>query len=150
MIMQPYAPRATRWLETIEHGSWRLKLYSIALDAPVADATRFQNALHDALATLPAVAPETGRPGVGFVIMHQGRGCDYLVLAWWDRENELPLRILVRAHEGGDWRAARGGESVCVWDLEIIAFERDAYVRSMLTGRDPATGEYLAAHFSRL
>jgi hypothetical protein len=71
--------------------------------------------------------------------MHQGRG-DYLVLGWWDNENELPLRVLVWGESG--WREARGSESVCVWDLRILWHERDAYVATVLSGRDPA--DYLA------
>ena len=74
---------------------------------------------------------------MGFVIEHQAIGIDYLVLAWWDRENELPLRIFVRERDAqAAWRTARGGESVCVWDLEVIGAERDAYIATVLDGGD--------------
>jgi len=96
--------------------------------------------------SLPRPATTRDRPGVGFVICHQGRGVDYLVLAWWDRENELPLRVFVREPESVRWRPAQDGESICVWDLDIIAHERDAYIRHVLSKPEsPALDAYLGA-----
>lgn len=57
------------------------------------------------------------------------------MLCWWDRENELPIRVFVRQHDGSPWRPAQGSESVCVWDLQVICFERDAYVHTVMAGR---------------
>lgn len=81
-----------------------------------------------------------GRCGAGFLIEHQGNSLDYLVLGWWDRENELPLRVYVR-DAGTPWRAARGGESVCVWDLQVVWAERPAYVGTVM---NPAMGDVAA------
>jgi hypothetical protein len=91
---------------------------------------------------LPEPDPAAGRPGLGILIAHQGLTGDYTVLAWWDSENELPIRVWVRRDGESDrgWRPAQGGESVCVWDLEILAAERDAWVDTMMSsaGPDPA------------
>src|SRR5687768_16902326 len=118
--MRPYAPRPIRFLDVETHAGFALKRWWIDLqEAPAPDETEWAEAVGMAVAALPLVQAE-GRPGVGFLILHRGRGADYLVLGWWDRENELPLRVFVR-YPGSDddqWRAARGGESVCVWDLE--------------------------------
>lgn len=70
------------------------------------------------------------------------------MLGWWARENELPLRVVVR-YPGSDdaqWRLARGEESVCVWDLQVIAHERDAWVATLMSGADADAmrREYLA------
>ena len=52
---------------------------------------------------------------------------------------------------GGDdfitYRPAQGDESVCVWDLEVIARERAAYVDTWLAGAAPAAAHaaWLAA-----
>jgi hypothetical protein len=62
------------------------------------------------------------------------------VLGWWDRDNELPLRVFVRdTADGEGWRAARGSESVCVWDLQVIWAEREAYVATVM-GADADAG----------
>ena len=41
---------------------------------------------------------------------------------------------------------SRGGESVCVWDLRVIACERDAYLRTVL-GAAPSLECYLQSDF---
>lgn len=128
----PYSPRPTASHGTLERAGHRLKLYSVRLGDEPIDLDTYREGLELALEALPEARPELGRPGVGFVIVHRGRGMDYVVLAWWDRENELPIRVVVR--EEGPWRRAGESESFCVWDLEIIAHERDAYVETILAG----------------
>src|SRR5687767_2888905 len=118
--VQPYSPRPITPLDTIRSGDWALKAYAIVYGGGAFAASRFDDGRHMALASLPEPAVAAGRPGVGFIIEHQGRNVDYLVLGWWDRENELPLRVFVRdASDGEGWRPARGSESVCVWDLQV-------------------------------
>ena len=131
--MHPYSPRPIRFLGIRTPGGWRLKHYAITYGPRSLDEAVFEPGLAMALAALPEPATTEGRPGVGFVIAHQGRGADYVVLAWWDRENELPLRVFVREQrDGAAWRPAQESESVCVWDLQVLGFEREAYVATLL------------------
>lgn len=130
---EPYRPRPIEFLGLRELDGWRLKLYSIRHgDRPVPEELR-ESGLARAAAALPGPAVTPERPGVGFVIFHRGRGVDFLVLNWWDRENELFNRVLLRGHaEDAAWEWGRGGETACVWDLQVLAFERDAYVERVL------------------
>lgn len=145
MDYEPYRPRVSESHGVVSHAGHRLKAYSIRYTDEPFELTAYREGLDLALAQLPPASPEEGRPGLGFVIVHRGRGMDYVVLGWWDRENELPLRVIVR--QEGPWRPARGSESVCVWDLEIIARERDAYVQTVLA---PGAGADAAdAYLSR-
>jgi hypothetical protein len=118
------------------HG-YRIKQYAILYGGgPFRDGD-FAMGLELAFGSLPTPAQTRMRPGLGFAIAHQGNGADYAVLAWWDNENELPLRVFVRPQTPeGTWRTARDGESICVWDLEVIGFERMAYVETLLGGGD--------------
>ncbi len=109
-------------------GGYRLKSYGIVCGEAAFEKERFAGGLTLAAKELPTPASVSGRPGVGFVILHQGFGVDYLILAWWDRENELALRVFVREDAG--WRPARGGEGLCVWDLRVLWHEREAYVNN--------------------
>jgi hypothetical protein len=112
---------------------WKVKLYSISHDGSPIRWNEFQEGFRLARATLPQPATAPGRPGVAFAIAHHGKTADYAVLAWWDHGNELPLKVFVRPPSAGArWRPAREGESVCVWDLEIIWEEREAYVETVL------------------
>ena len=107
--MEPFAPRRIR-----SHGlrgprGWQLKLYSVLYGSGPLDWAAFEPGLQLAEAELPQPAEAAGRPGLGFLIAHQGRTGDYVVLAWWDHENELPLRVFLRRVRTEPWRAAQAG-----------------------------------------
>lgn len=150
--MRPFAQRPISSIGVTFHDDWALKRYTIVYGEQPVDWRGFEPGLALAVRSLPEPAVTAERLGVGFLIAHRGAGADYVVLGWWDRENELPLRVVVRDQTpGAEWRPARGSESVCVWDLQVIGFERDAYVTTVLAGG--ATGEdggrrdaYLARH----
>jgi hypothetical protein len=148
-IYRPFAPRPIRALEPVLLGAHTLKRYWIdRLAAPQPEPADWTEALRLVAAALPRT-PDAARPDVGFLIQHRGYGADYVVLGWWARENELPLRIFVRYPETDDaiWRPAHGEESLCVWDLQAIAHERDVYVAAYLAGLTPeaARERYLGA-----
>jgi len=135
-----FAPRASAFHGIVEHAGHRLKGYAVRFADPPVDWEAHREGIDLALAALPAADPAAGRPGLGFLIVHRGRAAEYVVLGWWDRQNELPVRVFVRNE--GPWRPARDGESFCVWDLELVAAERDAYVETVLGGGTPEA--YLA------
>lgn len=118
-----------------------MRTFSIAAKPLSNPLKTFHTGIVRALRELPSPAVNAKRLGIGSMILHHGAAADYLVLAWWDNENELPMRVLVRPHtRGGRWRAAKANESVCVWDLEVIWAERNAYVETVLApgARSPA------------
>lgn len=142
--MEPYQPRPIRAHGVRDLAGWRLKLYTIVYGDGEPAFEGAEDVWPLVTDALPAPAVARGRPGVGFVILHRGRGVDYAVLGWWDRENELPLRVFVRGRDAAvAWRPARGSESVCVWDLEVIAFERTAYVEAVMASEGPDVEGYL-------
>ena len=141
----PYIARPVRFIGIAEPGGYRIKRYAILYGGGPFREADFDTGLDLAFRELPEPAVTDTRPGLGFAIAHQGNGADYAVLAWWDNENELPLRVFVRPQSAaGTWRPARGGESVCVWDLEVIWFERQAYVQTLLNGG--TIEQYLERH----
>jgi hypothetical protein len=142
-----YEPRPIRFLELQERNGWRFKVYSIVYGPRPLDRATYDEAIDRMFADLPAPAITAHRPGVGFMICHQGRGWHYLVVSWWDNENELPQHIYVRPIDAAkcDWRRAVDSQSICVWDLQVIAAEREAYVQHVLSPADqPNLGAYLA------
>jgi hypothetical protein len=143
-MMQAFAPRQIRFHGLRERGAWQIKLYSVLYGSGPLDLGSFESGLRLAESALPQPAITNGRPGLGFLIAHQGRTGDYVILAWWDNENELPLRVFVRRSRDDHWRAAEGSESVCVWDLEILWKEREAYVKTMLATGGSRPEEYLS------
>lgn len=145
-VAHPYEPRPVTFRGVVEHRGYRLKRYTIALPGvPFAEGV-FRSGRGLTLSAVPEPAVTGERPGVGFLVEHQGRGVDYVILAWWDRENELPFRIVVG--DGDVWRPSRESESLCVWDLQVAAAERDAYVETVLTPGGGGVEAYLARAWS--
>jgi hypothetical protein len=147
VVHEPYRPRTIRFLELHEWRGWRLKLYSVQYAGTALERDVFAEGLALALPTLPSPAVTVQRPGVGFVVLHQGRGISYVVLAWWDRENEIFSRTFWRPF-GADsyWREGAAGETACVWDLQVFWSEREAYLRHVLVREGaPDLDAYLGA-----
>lgn len=148
--------RATRFVErptcfagSRKHRGWRLKVYDIRRrDEPIEEGP-YGVALEKLLEQLPEPAITTDRPGVGFIIRHQGHEFQYAVLCWWDSQDELVLRILVRKRQDSSatWGPPTAAQSICVYDLSVIWFERNAYIEHVLAPQDgPNVDAYFAAH----
>ena len=139
-----YQMRPIEFLGVRGMGRARMKLYSIVHDASGFEPGPFEEGLRMAVNDVLQPNPARGTPGVGFIILHRGRFAKYLVVCCWSLENELPTRVYVEDERG--WRTARPSEGVCVWDLQILWFERCAYVETILGGRTDGVNEYLARY----
>jgi hypothetical protein len=128
---EAFIPRPITFAGILYMRGYELKSYRITSGGKPFRTEHFEEGLSLAFSSLLFPAITVIRPGLGFVIAHQGNELDYIVLSWWDRENELPTRVFVRDDTG--WRPARPDESFCVWDLEIIWHERQCYIRTMLS-----------------
>lgn len=102
-----YKPRSITFTGVETRAGYRLKTYAITHDFTTLDAHAFDGGLNLACGELPSPAQTDARPGLGFVVMHHTVAIDYIILAWWDRQNELPTRVFVR-EAGKDWRPANG------------------------------------------
>lgn len=143
--MQPYAARSFRFIELFSAGDWRMKLYGIAsgreLPRPelVAVAKR--------IAAEQLARENSPNYKVGFVGVHDGRGASFVFIDFWGNENELFHRVfLSRDTDPAKLTpAAPADSSVCVWDLRLQNFEREAWIRHVLQNADaPDFAAYLA------
>jgi len=145
----PYAARMIRFLEVWEEGGWRLKVYGITYrDGPRAELVETGRGL--ARECLPVPAAAASRYGVGFMGVHEGRDANLVFVSWWSHENELRQRVftasLDRPLEFED--VTPSGLAGCVWDLAVVAFERRAWISSMLLDPgSPGLDAYLSSRF---
>jgi methylmalonyl-CoA/ethylmalonyl-CoA epimerase len=143
-----YAPRPTIAMGVLNKRGWRLKRYRIHAPGRESGEQDWEKGIESIAGLLPQPPRAAGRVGAGFVIEHPGRGMDYLVLCWWDAENELFNRVLTcDPAKPGTWMLATSGTTACVWDLVVVNFERDAWVETML-GAKADVDTYLARTFS--
>ena len=153
--MQPYAPRSFRFIELLSIGPsrtgsiWRMKLYGIAAERELPRPELVAAAKQIAAETL---AKETANNyKVGFIGVHDGRGAAFVFVDFWGNENELFHRVfLSRLNDPQSLTAAKGSDSsVCVWDLHLQSFEREAWIKHVLRKPNAPDFEgYLAEQFN--
>lgn len=114
----PYAERRTDFLGVRSFNGSQIKIYSIVYGNGPLERGLFEEGLARAAECIPAPDLPAGRPGLGFTVLHQGKTGDYVIVCWWDRENELPTRVFLR--DGQNWRPARESESFKKLILDVI------------------------------
>jgi len=117
-----YAPRRIAFLGR----EGRVKHYGIGDARPaLAEATR-----RVAADAIPAGAP-------GFTIAHDAATAALAIAYWWADENEIHARYYAapKAAPGG-LAPVEGTGMACVWELEVIDFERRAWLHDVLEDGD--------------
>lgn len=138
-----FAARPITPLGIVDSRGWKMKQYAIRPAEVRFDLDLFGDGLARALSGLPQPARSKGRCGAGFVILHQGASMLYIVCCRWENENEQVTEVLVKElAPGSAWRRA-ANESWCVWDLEVMWFERNAFVEAVLAPAVPDVEAYL-------
>jgi hypothetical protein len=132
-ISEPYIKRSIRFLGLWEKFGWSVKLYGI-----VAAGDEPQYALIDAaVSLLPGILPQTSSKiyHVGFLGIHEGKESNIVFFDWWQNENELCHRVFSSAVDISSALMELGTDdfSVCVWDVYLQYFERNAWVRHILS-----------------
>lgn len=95
---------------------------------------------------LPAACDHDDAYGVGFLAVHEGRDANFVVVNWWNRESELQRHVYRSALETPEalHDVTATGISGTVWDLQILWFERNAWVEKVLGNpRGPDIQAYL-------
>ena len=87
----------------------------------------------DPSTTLIEATRALAEPGVpGFTIAHQGRFTAMALIYWWAHENEIHRR----AYAGPELAPLTDAGMACVWELEVIDFERRAWLEDVLVNDD--------------
>ncbi|MDP9067045.1 MAG: isochorismatase [Actinomycetota bacterium] len=145
-----YEPRPVRFQEIWEPSGWRIKVYGIAHGAAAPAAKLVAGLKAAAEGVLPEPAVTEARYGVGFVCAHQGRTVSIGFVDWWENEDELHHKMFIAdEHDLSRLRPALEDElTACSWDLAVMGFERNAWVRHILQAQEPDLQAYLNAHLN--
>ena len=146
-LREPYQRRPLRFLELWAVDDWRLKVIGITYGRETPGAELIDAAKRTARDYLRDNTTRHAHYHVGFLGVHDGRGENQVFLDRWINENELmhaywvsskpdPTRLVVPDADHN---------SVCVWDLAVQCFERQAWVECVLDNpRGPDVEAYLA------
>lgn len=150
-LREPFRPVPVNFLELWEHGAWRLKVYGISYhhQRPPAELLRAAKAV--AAERLPVSPDGDGAHGVGFLGVHEGRDANFVFVDWWAGENELRHHVYRSPanRPGALESVTAAGVGGCVWDLQLLWFERNAWVEKVLANpRGPDLEAYLNKRLS--
>ncbi len=144
-LSEPYNSRPIRCLEIWKHAGWRLKVYSIAYGRDLARPEAVAAAKRIAVDRLPVPAVSGNQYGVGFLGVHDGRGVVFVFVDWWANENELYHHVYQGQTPDSLAYTMPAGTIACVWDLRVLAFERQAWIDTVLANpAGPDLDAYLA------
>jgi hypothetical protein len=130
--VEPYEPRSFRFIELLTIDNWRMKLYGIAWGRDLPRRQLLEAAKRITTEVLRNAAPNNYR--VGFVGAHDGKTACVVFVDYWGNENELFHHVfLSRSSDPNALVPAKSSDSsVCVWDLRLQSFEREAWIRHVL------------------
>ena len=142
-----YRPRSVRPLGVWKHAGWALKVYGIAETGEYPRPEAIAAAKRAAAQALPRWPRTEHHYGIGFLGVHDAASGCYTFVDWWADDNELHHHAFVASASKPDaFEVVSGGSAACTWDLAVMGFERDAWVRDVLAnpqGPDPA--RYMSA-----
>lgn len=147
----PYKPRHVRFIRREDTAGWQLKLYGIAVNGQD-PRPEFVAATRDLAAQiLPQPPAGEDHYGIGFAIAHDARSVGIALIYWWQSENELHQRIYVSPKDDpAAFTHVENQPAGCVWELEVVDFERRAWLGDVLSNPDgPDVQGYLERTFSR-
>jgi hypothetical protein len=121
-----------RFIELLAIGDWTMKLYGIAWRGERPRQELLETARRIADEQLAQEKPNDYR--VGFIGAHDGWDACLVFVDFWGNENELFHRVfLSRSNDPKQLTAAENTDSsVCVWDLRLQSFEREAWIKYVL------------------
>lgn len=158
----PYRPRPVRFLRLADLGGWRVKVYGISAhrERPAPEFVEAAEQLAQGrLPNPPVWSPSQDenalvseeRYGVGVLIVHEGREGGFALVSWWAGENMLQHHVYL-APDGPPFAfedLSPTGIVACVWELAVLAFEREAWVETVLANpQGPDLDAYLDRHLS--
>jgi hypothetical protein len=143
MQLEPYQSRTISFTDLYTSQGWKLKIYTILHPDKTLNTQLLEAAKQTALSFLPD-SSEPGHYNVGFISVHQGKSYDFVTVGYWTYSTELKHQSYMRASSATSTLAPITTElSSDVWDLRLLAFERDAWVNTVLNVSAANTDNYL-------
>lgn len=145
---EPYLARRIAPIATWREAGHAIKVYGIHrdpdLDGPMLSDEVAASARAAMRAVLQKEAAHERSHDLGFGIVHVGEEAVWLLLDWWMTGGIVCQRMLSAPLAQPDaFTPATEPALACVWELAVIAHERNAWVRHMLTP-EPDARAYLS------
>jgi len=150
-ILTPYKARPIRFLEIQRLAEWQVKVYSIShkteyvkesyKDKAMAQVVNWlKHAAHHGLETY----------NMATLILHECKEGCFAVISWWTDENMIQNLTFLSQGENTGFEPFADNEIVtCAWEIEILWFERNAWIEHVLKKAPyPDYASYIKQHLN--
>jgi hypothetical protein len=138
----PYRPRHTQLTEVRNVNDWKLKIYQITLDGEPISSEIVEAAMECvAIRSTWPTKPTDLEYQYGFVILHQGHEAVWALNKFWVNDILRQFFFFAPLDDPTAFDfSLMPGFNACVWDLEVTKYERDAWVKHVMT--NPAEAQF--------
>jgi hypothetical protein len=141
--MFDYHPRRVHPLPLISVDDYRIKRYELSIpDAPTnGNGHVSDDGWRSFLADCLPRNDDEREHRVGFAMVHYARDGSYLLISRWYGGNNLKHEAHTIRHDAKGMSLEPLIETritACVWELEVMSFERDAWVRTAMAEKGSA------------
>ena len=146
---EQYRDRKMSFLKVAKVEDWQIKVYGITMHDSFKSFAVVENALLRLTEWLPPQDnPELPVYDLAWLIAHEGREGVWLLLNWWVGGEMMETIVNFAAYDAPDNITASPYQKnalLCVWELEVIAHERQAWIDNVLMkAENPDFAGYLA------
>ncbi len=136
-INQMYERRYFRFLDLWDIGDWKMKAYGITTKKSNPNVNLIAAARKTADDLLSDVAVDDHTYGIGYIGIHDGATSNFVFIDWWADDNELHHHVYTSPNDNPEDLKPADIETAkaCVWDLHLMYFERNAWVKHVLSGQ---------------
>ena len=130
-----YTPRFISFKELVEIDGWTIKVYTISKTKEIDLQHFYQNALKELPKWLKLDNSfDASNDKIGFLILHEGTEGVFSIINWWVGKNMLNTHVFFTKHNEKDTFTKISGDGLgpCIWELEVINFERIAWTNNVL------------------
>ena len=135
IVITPFQKRPIHYIGLKEINDWTFKCYTITAENKMVSAGQ----INLVISNIPNWVKKTNwvemvNYKVGVLIIHEGREGTFAIVFWWVDENMLQLFAYLASEnspENFELISDKGIVS-CVWELEVIWFERNAWVQEVM------------------
>ena len=139
-----FRPRPAQFLGITTVGCWRVKRFALAVaaDGPrpqvIEAATAFTASTLDTTTVPPPSTTVGGVPAwAAFMIIHDARPACFLQINQWRDVDLVQHYFTSPLDTPHNWQRVTDAAIGCVWELAVLAGERDAWVHHVLTQPSP-------------
>ena len=145
-----YQKRKIQFVRLLIINDWRFKLYGITYQNEYPNQDLIKVAEQTVRERIKQIPSSQRNYHVGFVGIHDGKTANFIFIDWWADENELHHHIYISSKQKPtdlEYKTPTG-LTACVWDLQLINFERNAWTRLVLQPENPRFDKYLNQRYS--